>query len=94
MSPQTLKLISYIKHQKVIVLIENNNNHNFIHRRVAKETRCCARHIPNFQIMIANGDMMRCGGRCENVKLQMGEYSLKTHMFSVEMGGCDVVLEV
>jgi hypothetical protein len=37
---------------------------------------------------------MKCVGRCENVKLQVGEYHLKTHMFSIEMGGCDTVLGV
>jgi hypothetical protein len=42
--------------------------------------------------MIANGGIMKCGGWCENVKLQMGEYHLKYHMFSIEMGGFDVVL--
>jgi hypothetical protein len=31
-------------------------------------------------------------GRCENVKLQMGDYHMKTHMFSISMGGCDIVL--
>ena len=31
-------------------------------------------------------------GRCENVKLQVGDYQLKTHMFSIDMGGCDIVL--
>jgi hypothetical protein len=92
LAPQTLKLIGYIKHHKVIVLIDSGNTHNFIHRRVAKETHCYVHPIPNFQIMIANGGMMKCGGQCENVKLQMGEYHLKTHMFSIEMGGCDVVL--
>ena len=35
---------------------------------------------------------MKCGGRCENVKLQMGDYHLKTHMFVIDMGGCDIVL--
>ena len=35
---------------------------------------------------------MKCGVRCENVKLQMGDYHLKTHMFSIDMGGCDIVL--
>ena len=35
---------------------------------------------------------MKCEGRCENVKLQMGHYQLKTHMFSINMGGCDIVL--
>jgi hypothetical protein len=44
--------------------------------------------------MIANGGSMKCGGHCENVRLQMGDYSLKTHMFSIEMGGCDIVLGV
>jgi hypothetical protein len=50
--------------------------------------------VSNFQILIANGGTMKCGGRCENVKLQMGDYHLKTHMFSIAMGGCDIVLGV
>jgi hypothetical protein len=94
LTPQTLKLIGYIKHHKVIVLIDSGSTHNFIHRRVAQDTHCYVCPISNFQIMIANGGMMKCGGRCENVKLQMGEYHLKTHMFSIEMGGCDIVLGV
>jgi hypothetical protein len=31
-APQTLKLIGYIKHQKVIILVDSGNTHNFIHR--------------------------------------------------------------
>jgi hypothetical protein len=37
---------------------------------------------------------MKCGGRCENVHLQIGQYHLKYHMFSIGMGGCDIVLGV
>lgn len=37
---------------------------------------------------------MKCGGRCENVKLQMGDYHLKTRMFAIDMGGFDIVLGV
>jgi hypothetical protein len=44
--------------------------------------------------MIANGESMKCGGHCENVCLQIGEYHLKYHMFSIDMGGCDIVLGV
>eukprot|EP00253_Pinus_taeda_P004504 PITA_04504 len=39
-----------------------------------------------------HGGTMKCEGRCENVKLQMGDYQLKTHMFAIHMGGCDIVL--
>ena len=42
--------------------------------------------------MIANGGSMKCGGRCENVRLQIGDYNLKSHMFTIYMGGCDIVL--
>jgi hypothetical protein len=91
-APQTLKLIGYIKHRKVIILVDSGSTHNFIHRRITQETNCYIHAINNFQIMIVNGGSMKCGGRCENVHLQIGEYHLKSHMFSIDMGGCDIVL--
>ena len=35
---------------------------------------------------------MKCGGCCENVRLQIGDYHLKSHMFAIDMGGCDIML--
>jgi hypothetical protein len=89
---QTLKLISYIKYQKVIILVESGSTHNFIHHHIAQETHCYIHAINNFKIMIVNGFSMKCGGHCENVCLQIGDYHLKSHMFSIDMGGCDIVL--
>jgi hypothetical protein len=42
--------------------------------------------------MILNEDSMKCAGRCENVCLQIGQYNLESHMFVINMGGCDIVL--
>jgi hypothetical protein len=42
--------------------------------------------------MIANGGSMKCVGHYENVCLQIGDYHLKSHMFSIDMGCCDIVL--
>jgi hypothetical protein len=91
-SPQTLKLIGYIKHRKVIIFVNSGSTHNFIHRHIAQETNFYICAVNNFQIMIVNGGSMKCGGRCENVCLQIGEYHLKSHIFSINMGGCDIVL--
>jgi hypothetical protein len=91
---QTLKLIGYIKHGKVIILVDSGSTHNCIHRRISQETNFYIRVVNNFQIMISNGRSMKCGGHCENVHLQIGEYHLKYHMFAIDMGGCDVVLGV
>jgi len=91
---QTLKLIVYIKNYKVIVLIDSDNTHNFIHVRITQDTHCYVHAILKFQVMIISGGMMKCGGYCENVRLQIGGDHLKNHMFSIEMGGCDIVLDV
>jgi hypothetical protein len=93
-APQTLKLIGYIKHQKVIILVDSGSTHNFIHHHIAQETHCYIHAINNFQIMIANGGSMKCRGCCENVHLQISGYHLKSHMFAIDMGGCDIVLGV
>jgi len=77
-----------------VVLIDSGSTHNFIHRRIVDEIHCFVHLVSNFQILIANGGTMKCGDHCENVKLQMGDYTLKTHMFSIAMGGCDIVLGV
>ena len=42
--------------------------------------------------MMANGGMMYCGSKCENVKFQMGDYLLKPNMFTIEMGGYDIII--
>jgi hypothetical protein len=93
-TPQTLKLISYIKNRKVIILVDSGSTHNFIHHRISQETHCYIHVVNNFQIMIANGGSMKCGGCCKNVCLQINDYHLKSHMFSIDMGGCDIVLGV
>jgi hypothetical protein len=68
-TPQTLKLIGYIKNKKVIILVDSGSTHNFIHRRLVQEINCYIRALNNFQIMIANGGFMKCGGLCEIVRL-------------------------
>jgi len=44
--------------------------------------------------MIANDSSMKCGGHYENVCLWIGQYHLKCHMFAIDMGYCDIVLNV
>jgi hypothetical protein len=67
------------------VFISSGSTHNVFHRRVTDDVNYFVRIVSNFQILIDNGGTMKCGGHCENVKLQMGDYTLKGHMFSIAM---------
>jgi hypothetical protein len=71
-TPETLKLIGYIKHRKVIILVDSGRTHNFIHRHISQEINFYIHAVNNFQVMIANGSSMKCGGSCENFHLQIG----------------------
>jgi hypothetical protein len=93
-SPQTIKMIGYIKHKKIIILVGSGSTHNFIHCRLSQEVNYYICVINNFQNTIANGGSLECGGHCENVRLQIGQYNLKSHMFTIDMGGCDIMIGV
>jgi hypothetical protein len=71
-SSQTLKLIDYINKKNLIILIDSRRTHNFIDRRISQEIHCYVHAVNKFQIIITNGGSMKCGGRCENVRLQIG----------------------
>ena len=42
--------------------------------------------------MVANGGTLPCKGKCGNVLISMGDYNLRSDMFALPLGGCDVVL--
>ena len=91
-APQTLKTKGYIKHHRLVVLNNYGNTHNFISMLRDHAIHYFIHPVNNFHIFIANWGMMKCGSCCENVKLQVGDYHLKTHIFSIDMGSCDIML--
>ena len=48
-TPQTLKLIGYIKNRKVIILVDSGSTHNFFHLRIAQETHYYIHAVNNCQ---------------------------------------------
>jgi hypothetical protein len=93
-TPQTLKIEGYIKKKKVIVLIDSGSTHNSIHYKLAKSLNCFIYPAPEFQVMIANGGIINCSGKCNKINITMGEYVMNIPMISIPMGGVDVVLGI
>jgi predicted aspartyl protease len=93
-TPQTLNIEGYIKNKKVIVLIDSGSTHNFIHYKLAKALNCVVYPTPEFQVMIANGGIINCYGKCNKINITMGEYVMNSTMIAIPMGGVDVVLGI
>jgi hypothetical protein len=44
--------------------------------------------------MIVDGGTINCSGKCNNIKLTMGEYVMNSPMISIPMGRADIVLGI
>ena len=53
-TPKTLKIEGHIKKKKVIVLIDSDSTHNFIHCKVDKELNFFLYPAPKCQVMVEN----------------------------------------
>ena len=42
--------------------------------------------------MVANGSTLPCKGKCCNVCISIEDYNLCSNMFSMSLGGCDVIM--
>jgi hypothetical protein len=71
-TPQTLKIEGYIKKKKLIVLIDSGSTHNFIHYKLAKYLNFFVYLAPEFQVMIVDGGIINCLGKCNKINLTMG----------------------
>lgn len=92
--PQTLKIIGYIEKQKFIVLIDLGSTHNFIIKKLVECLDCFVYLVTNFQVLVANGWRIHCGGKCLNIKYSMENCNLSSLMYATPIGGVDFSLGV
>ncbi|KAH9292048.1 hypothetical protein KI387_042763 [Taxus chinensis] len=91
-TPQTMKVKRFFKNIPLTILIDSENTHNFIDPRIAKQVDCFVHPYSSFKVMIANGGSLSSKGKCHNVCIVIGDYTLRSDMFSLPLSGCDVVL--
>ena len=87
-----MRVRGFFKKLPLTILIESGSTHNFIDPRIAKQANCFIHPCSSFEVMIANGGTLPCKGKCHNVHISMGDYNLRSDMFSLPLGECDVVL--
>jgi len=79
-TPQNLNIEGCIKNKNVTILIDYSSTHNFINCKLSKLLNCFIYPTPNFQVIIANGGIINCPGKCHSINITMGDYLLNIPM--------------
>ena len=87
-----MQVKGFFKKIPLTILIDSGSTHNFIDPQIAKQDDCFVHPFSSFKVMIANGGTLPCKGKCRNVHISLGDYTLHSNMFSMPLGGCDVIL--
>ncbi|KAM1902895.1 hypothetical protein ACFX13_040481 [Malus domestica] len=93
-SIQTMKVDGVVLGQSVKILLDSGSTHNFIDSRLLKKWGRQAQNTQAFEVMIADGGTVRSSGCCRDTALCLGGYNCVVDLYSLPLGGCDVVLGV
>jgi hypothetical protein len=92
--PQTLRVLSLLKNSLVVVLIDSGSTHNFIQDRVAKQLGLPTNQAQSFQVLVGNGEELKCDTICQQLDLLVGSHQFCVDLFVLPLSGADIVLGV
>jgi hypothetical protein len=93
-NPNTMRLIGWIKHQRVVVLFDSGSTHNFLDPTILPKLFLPIDTAVQLQVRVANGARVTSAGRCYSVSLKIQGHLFTADFYVLPLGGCDVVLGV
>ncbi|OMP02165.1 hypothetical protein COLO4_11298 [Corchorus olitorius] len=91
---QTMRIVSTIKHQEVIILIDSGSSHNFIDKETAKKIGWKTHQITGVGVKVANGHELWAKDICYEVPWEAQGLIQCTTFMLLPLSGCDMVLGV
>jgi len=93
-NPNTMRLIGWIKHQRVVILLDSGSTHNFLDPSILRKLFLPVDATMQLQVRVANGARVASEGRCHSVPLKIQGLLFKADFYVLSLGGCDMVLGV
>ena len=78
--------MGHIGKHLVSILIDSGSTHNFIQDRVAKLLGLPHNQVQSFQVLVGNGEELKCESICEQVQLSLGDHQVMVDLFSLPSG--------
>jgi len=93
-APKTMRLVGFIRHKRVVILIDSGSTHNFIDPSGFTKLPLGDIIPLHLRVRVANGDMVSSSGKCNGVTLHVQGTAITTDFYLLSLGGCDVVLGI
>ncbi|RWW16646.1 hypothetical protein GW17_00019462 [Ensete ventricosum] len=66
---QMIKIEEFLKHQPVTILIDTGSTNNFVDSKVVAQLTLQIEDCSRFDVIIADGRILNCNGKCPQVRL-------------------------
>ncbi|KAM1132447.1 hypothetical protein FF1_046837 [Malus domestica] len=91
---QTMKVQGTLQGHSVRILLDSGSTHNFVDTRLLKQWGQPVHPTKSFEVMIADGGKVQSSGCWRSGALSLGGYTCSVDLYSLPLGGCDLVLGV
>lgn len=89
-----MKLKGRIGVKEVVVLIDSGVSHNYISRKIIEELKLPMIDTQPYSVSLGDGHKRSTRGRCEKIRVDLGEATVEEEFFVFELGGVDVILGI
>ncbi|KOM56053.1 hypothetical protein LR48_Vigan10g194500 [Vigna angularis] len=93
-TPKTLKLRGRIGEREVVVLVDSGASHNYISRKLVEELELPTIDTRPYSVSLGDGHRRMTRGRCEKIRVELGDATVEEEFFVFELGEVDVILGV
>lgn len=80
-TPHTFRIIGFITHNSIQVLIDNGSTHNFIQQCLIEFLQFPITCIQPFTIVVGNGDRLECTAKCSQLSLILSIHTITIYLF-------------
>lgn len=89
-----MKVAGLVNGHTIRILLDSGSTHNFVDGRLVKKLGWHMQGTKPLDVVIADGGRVRSQGYCKQVNMEVEGYRCATDLYSLPLGGCDVVLGV
>jgi hypothetical protein len=90
----TMRLIRWIKHQRVVVLLDSGSTHNFLDPTILHKLFLPVDAALLLQVRVTNGARVTSEGRCHSISLKIQGHLFKADFYVLPLGGYNMILGV